>query len=173
MHRQFISFVSALAFIMCPITMTYAQDNHFASSDPFANRNAAHVGLYLKIPFSGGLKNFKKDRLKFGASLGFKRNYSSDYRTNIEMFNSRRQITLNVLDLKFNEHGFKTVSLVGQDLRGLKKGDIIFLEDEKGGITAGKVVLYTLAGLGALVLVAAAAVATDDCAFISFDPKCN
>lgn len=153
MHRQLISFVSALSFLTFSTPASFAQDNMFSSGDPFANKNAAQVGIYLKLPFSGGLKNFKKDKLQFGASLGFKRNFSSNYRTNFEMFNSHRQITLNVLDLKFNENGFKTISLVGQDLRGLKEGDIVFLKDAEGKTSTGNIILYTLAGIGGISLI--------------------
>lgn len=163
MQRQTINFLTALALFICTTPISYAQDNRFSYGDPFANRNAAHVGLYLKIPFSGGLKNFKKDKLKFGATLGFKRNHTSNFRTNMDMLNSHRQFTVNVVDLKFNEHGFKTISLVGQDIRGLKKGDIIYLKDKEGKVTVGKVLIYGLAGFGLLIVVALAVMAVDYC----------
>lgn len=163
MHRQFISFLTAIAFVTCVTPMSFAQDFRFAGDDPFANRNSAHVGLYLKIPFSGGLKNFKSDKVNFGAALGFRHNYGSRYNANfnanMNMFDMPRTRTLNVLDLKFNEHGFKTVNFAGQDLRGLKVGDVVMMDDGKGGVKWGKVVLYTLggivilAGVGLLVLV--------------------
>lgn len=162
MHRQLISFITAIAFTACVTPVSFAQDFRFAGNDPFANRNSAHVGLYLKIPFSGGLKNLKKDKINFGAALGFRQNYSSRYNANfnanMNMLDMPRTRTLNVLDLKFNEHGFKTVSFAGHDLRGLKVGDVVMLKDDEGGVKWGKVALYTVGGVLVLVGLATLAV---------------
>ena len=90
MRRQLITFITSIAFIVCITPVSYAQDYRFYNNDPFANKNAAHAGVYLKIPFTGGLKKYKKNKLKFGATLGFRRNYTQDYNANFNRFKPQK-----------------------------------------------------------------------------------
>ena len=150
MFRKLTCLVTAAAFVSSMAPASYAQDNRFAGGDPYASRGHMQVGVYMKLPFTGGLKYHKREKLKFGAALGFTR----EYNTSNTMFAPRQQFTANLVDLKFDNSGFKALALSGQDILIPQDGRIVLSVDEDGKIKWGKVGLYTLAVIGGVVVLA-------------------
>lgn len=160
MFRKITCLITAAAFTGCISTATFAQDNRFAGGDPYADKTRMQAGVYLKIPFTGGLKYNKKEKLKFGAALGFTR----DYNASNNPFAPRKQFTANLVDLKFDKSGFKALALSGQDILIPQEGRLVLSVDEDGKIKWGKVGLISLAVVGgaAVLLAGIVLVCMDD-----------
>ena len=155
MLRKFINIITAITFVSCMSSVSFAQDNRFAPGAPLVNKGQMQVGLYMKIPFTGGLKAYNKEKLKFGAALGITQNY----RAGNYMFAPQKQLTANFVDLKFDSSGFNALSLSGQNILVPQNGDIVFATDKDGKVNWGKVGLISLAVVGGVAILAVAAIA--------------
>ncbi|MEM7569012.1 MAG: hypothetical protein AAF337_04385 [Pseudomonadota bacterium] len=156
--------------------------NDFDANADWQNNGAAYAGAYLTYRFGSGLRT-SKPALSYGFRAGLQpgivntRTAAPHWSQSVAAYGPQQStpmrfnqpIQLDVLTIDFSERGFEKTNLVGvpvlaaQGNQGLwRLGADEGAEDEEGGVTAGKVLLYGLAGFGALILVGAVAFAASD-----------
>lgn len=152
--------------------------DHFLNSysQQFQNRNNTYAGLYFSMPLGG--KKKKADAYKFGFKMttgpNFLGNGFAQQSVNFRGRNSfglkgRQQFTgqMEVMNITFNQNGFKQANVMHLPLvMKASDGRFIYLDDKedgkKGGITVGKVLLWTGVAVGALIVVGVAASCVED-----------
>jgi hypothetical protein len=110
--------------------------------DVFASQNNVRAGIYLRIPFAGGLKASSNTDLSYGFAMGVGRSIASG-----NMMDPRRSYQTDMVKLSFSSRGFETFNFGGQSVlnrRGIWLGQN---EGEAGGIGTMGVVLGGLAAV--------------------------
>lgn len=164
MKNQLIALTTALSIAAATTAPTLANDDLYSFNDNFAKNTGVRAGLYLSLPFNGGIEDKDTQSFKYGASFGVTTSFNTNSNTfNTNSFGVRQQYTVNMADLSFNSEGFKAFNLGGQELVTTNKyGQVIFADEEEGeesdkGVPWGKIGVGSLAVVGGLAIIAAGA----------------
>jgi len=110
-------------------------------SNAFASKNQVHAGLYLKIPFTGGLKKRSKNYMSYGFKVG----YTRDYRNGARFIEPRMQFKADLMKAEFKSFGFNKLNIGAQNILHYERDSLGFLTKKNGTISWSKVGL-TIAG---------------------------
>lgn len=125
----------------------------FAMDDYISRQASATVGVYFKIPFTGGLRQHEQKSFSYGFAIKVEHSYRTIHGARATGLGFRS----NLLDLKFGPQGFENLALAGQD--------VINGRLETLGAAEGKAD-WTWIGVGAVAIGLAVALGgnSDECA---------
>jgi hypothetical protein len=141
MSKKIISAVAAISILSVFATPAYAD----GISDAFANNNQARAGVYLRLPFAGGLKKTEKNQLNYGFAMGFGRSQPS-----LSFMDARRNFNADVIKLNFNAKGFKSFNVGGQDIYRIHRTRLGATEGES--MFTSKSMMYAAIGVGVIAI---------------------
>lgn len=105
MYKYIVAAFAALLVTGLMVTPTLAE----GQADVFQNQTGAKAGLYLSIPFAGGLKPSNETDMQYGLRMGYTYNNATGY-----SFTDSRKFNANMIDVKFKSDGFNSLNLGGQ-----------------------------------------------------------
>jgi len=119
-------------------------------------QSAAYAGVYLSFSL-GEQRRATDDPLKFGFKAGFRR----DMRRSNNGILRTNSFTADMVKLDFSDRGFRALTLAGSPLVQTDRfGRTFYLGDDgeddkdgKGGISVGKVLLWTGGIIGGIIVV--------------------
>ena len=178
-----LSFGLSVSVAISPMLSTTAVANGYANH--YTNAGAyetaltpesdAYAGVYFRLPLQKRYGSNKR-QMNYGLALGFRRTgFTSSAPVNFQS-HAPKMIQINLLDVTFNEQGFKTFNVAALPLLASAEHKTIWqlMDDEKksGGTHTA---VWVLAGLGALVVVGAVAYTVSPCSrpLSGFDESCR
>lgn len=83
------------------------------TQDAYGSRSGVGAGIYLRLPFVGGLRKAHADGfLKYGLRMGFTRNF----RASSPFHGDHRRIDIDMLTMRFGTMGFENLSIAGHEV---------------------------------------------------------
>ena len=124
MQNRICAAVAAIAMTSAVTTPAFAG----GIEDVLLNQNSARAGIYLSIPFTGGLKATRDTDLQYGFSVGVTRHYT----LGTNLMDQRYQFNADVMKLRFNSHGFDNLAFGGQDVITYSNGQLGLFRNDDG-----------------------------------------
>lgn len=123
----------------------------------FANQNQVRGGLYIRIPFAGGLKGSHHTDLQYGFNFGVTRTYSPG----LWLMENRRRFSADIVQLKFDSFGFDNFAIGGRDVIVYRRNELGLSKNDDGSTNWTPVVVGVLL-VGAVVGIALATQGNDE-----------
>lgn len=156
MSKKIITVLASFSLLSSLTSPAFAGVGQDVIPDFVGSKVQAKMGLYLNIPFTGGLKTRQQKGMKYGFAMGLDRPQVGS-----SMMGARYSFKTDVIKFNFNAKGFNSFQVGRQDIYTLRHTRLGAVEGESNMSN----IWLGIAGVGLAVVGVTALSGKDDCPY--------